>query len=131
MKLPTGGHRRPNAQGTRPAEQVEGLEQLARTASQWIAVSDVSFEVWSALNLGHTAEIESFQTTYLALAYGRAWKKLRIEPALEGYLNRRFAKVRDPNTLEATLSGSIPAGRPIRQVEPSFSPPCTQRQLMP
>jgi hypothetical protein len=78
--------------------------------SLWISASDVSFEVWSAVNLSHTAEIESFQTTYLALAYGRAWKKLRIEPALEGYLNRRFAKVRDPHTLEATLSVSYQMG---------------------
>src|SRR5258706_2284454 len=78
--------------------------------SVWISASDVSLEIWSALNLSHTPEIGSLQTTYLALAYGRAWKNLRIEPALEGYLNRRFAEVRDPNTLEATLSVSYQMG---------------------
>jgi hypothetical protein len=81
--------------------------------SAWISASQVTLEIWSALNLTHTSEIESFQTAYLSLAYSRAWKKLRIEPALEGYLNRRFEQFRDPNTVEATLSVSYAAG-PLR-----------------
>ena len=62
---------------------------------------------------GSTMEGAGLHFTDLGLTYERDWNKLRIEPAIEAYLDRPPAGIHDPNTMEGSLKLSYPAG-PLR-----------------
>src|SRR2546427_1343571 len=72
--------------------------------SVWISAS--GFTLIAARNLARANTPESADlrdlsagrhATDLTLTYGRDWKNLRIEPAIEAYFNRRLAGNRGPN----------------------------------
>ena len=88
--------------------------------SVWISAS--GFTLIATRNLARANTLESADlgelsagrhATDLTLTYGRDWKNLRIEPAIEAYLNGRLAGIHDPNTMEGQLKLSYPAG-PLR-----------------
>ena len=81
--------------------------------SIWISAQRFTLIASRNLTPASTPESLPLHATDLTLTYGRDWKNLRIEPAIEGYLNGRLAGVHDPNTMEGQLKLSYPAG-PLR-----------------
>ena len=81
--------------------------------SVWISASGFALIAARNITPANVPESVVLHTTDLTLTYGRDWKNLRIEPAIEGYLNGRLAGVHDPNTMEGQLKLSYPAG-PLR-----------------
>ena len=88
---------------TRPVMQPSG----------WVSAYGFTLNTWSNLTLSDTPESVHLHTTELGLMYEREWKKLRIEPSVEAYLNRPPAEIEDPNTMEGSLKLSYPVG-PLR-----------------
>jgi len=76
----------------------------------WISKSGLSFTVWSSTHLTHEPGAKLFNFTDLILTYSRDWKKLTIEPTLEGYVNRPPTGEFDPHTMEVALKLSYPIG---------------------
>ena len=81
--------------------------------SIWISARRFTLIASRNLTPASTPESLPLHATDLTLTYGRDWKNLRIEPAIEAYLNGRLAGIHDPNTMEGQLKLSYPAG-PLR-----------------
>ena len=83
--------------------------------SAWIARSGFTFTAWSNFAPANRSESEvaHLHVTDLILTYSRDWKKFRIEPTMEAYLNRRPSDVDDHNTMEGSFKLSYPVG-PLR-----------------
>jgi len=81
--------------------------------SVWISASGFTLIAARNITAADVPESVVLHTTDLTLTYGRNWKNLRIEPAIEAYLNGRLAGIHDPNTIEGQLKLSYPAG-PLR-----------------
>ncbi len=81
--------------------------------SVWISASGFTLIAARNITPANVPESVVLHTTDLTLTYGRDWKNLRIEPAIEAYLNGRLAGIHDPNTMEGQLKLSYPAG-PLR-----------------
>ena len=79
--------------------------------SAWISGFGFEFTAWRNLNLTRTGENVHLHTTNLNLTYSHDWKKVRIEPSLDAYLNQPPKGFHDPNTMEASLKLSYPVGR--------------------
>src|SRR5213593_4619108 len=78
--------------------------------SAWISGFGFEFTAWRNLNLTRTGENVHLHTTNLNLTYSRDWKKVRIEPSLDAYVNRPPVGFDDPNTMETSLKFSYPVG---------------------
>ena len=78
--------------------------------SVWISGFGFEFTAWRNINLTDTAENVHLHTTNLNLTYSRDWKKVRIEPSLDAYVNRPPVGFDDPNTMETSLKFSYPVG---------------------
>ncbi len=79
--------------------------------SAWISGFGFEFTAWRNINLTRTGENVHLHTTNLNLSYSRQWKKLRIEPSIDAYLNQPPEGFHDPNTMETSLKLSYPVGR--------------------
>ncbi len=81
--------------------------------SAWISLPRFTLSAWSNLALANPSDSGRVQTTYLALTHGRDWNRLRIEPAIEAYLNGRSEDAGARHTIEGSLKLSCQAG-PLR-----------------
>ncbi len=78
--------------------------------SVWVERSGLTFTVWRNFVLGREPTVAHLRVTDLNLTYSRHWKRLTIEPAMDAYLNQPPTGVHDPNTMDASLKLSHPAG---------------------
>jgi len=85
-------------------------DQPVMQPSAWISGFGFEFTAWNNINLTDTSENVHLHTTNLNLTYSRDWKKVRIEPGLDAYLNRPPTGFDDPNTMETSLRLSYPVG---------------------
>ena len=84
--------------------------------SIWISRYGLTLSAWRNLALARTEDGEHLNVTSLTLEYGRDWKRLTIEPAIETYLTRRYEATDDsdePTTMEGSVKLSYPVG-PLR-----------------
>jgi hypothetical protein len=81
--------------------------------SVWISGFGFVFTAWRNFNLTQSSENIHLQATNLNLIYSRDWKKLRVEPALDVYLNRPLEDSYNPGTMEASVKLSYAVG-PLR-----------------
>jgi hypothetical protein len=83
--------------------------------SAWIAKSGFMFAASDNLPVAGQSQTLHVRSTDAVLSYVREWKKLRVEPFIEGYLNRspNGAAGQDPRTAEASVKLSYPIG-PLR-----------------
>jgi hypothetical protein len=78
--------------------------------SAWISAYGFTVITWSNLALAKAPDGARLQDTGVIVTYARDWKKLRIEPALEAYLNRQPEDIDGGNTMEGSVKLSFPAG---------------------
>ena len=78
--------------------------------SAWISASGFTVIAWSNLALDRTSDRARLQDTSVMVTCARDWKKLRIEPAIEAYLNRQPEDIDSSNTMEGSLKLSFAAG---------------------
>jgi hypothetical protein len=78
-----------------------------------MSMAGFTLTAWRNFPLASTLDTAHLHVADLNLAYEQDWKKLRIEPALDAYINEPPPGIRDPNTMEVSLRCSYPTG-PLR-----------------
>jgi len=81
--------------------------------SAWISAFGFTLNAWGNVAMTGASGGAGLRSGGLTLTYDRDWEKLKIEAALDAYMDRRSSDFESRNTMEGSLRLSYPAG-PLR-----------------